>query len=440
MYARRNKPESKSVLFYTSIDINKFAIYIMLIIYPLLVVPNSLGYFYFPRYILLMFTAELCIFAVIKEKGIKPSWVFIPLALYILCILISSIKAINTSTAWLGLFGIQEVTVAGYENILTLVSTSRFTGFITILGCVIMYLTAYKADKNDKLINAMIVCASIVGLISLLQYFGINIVPHEASRDGLLVYGTMGNPNFLATYTVFIQPAAIYKYIKSDGKLWLICSAFIYVGLLVSCTRGAWIAGAISMIITAVYYLRNKQYRKLYVEIVISLAVVTTILMSVNDGYIFKRALSIPVNLSSGLQLDDSSGSGRMHIWKETLKLIPDNWAFGVGLDNLIYCGITTANGYVDKAHNIYLETAATMGIPALVFYLTFLSFFIFRRWRTDKDFMFFSMISTYLMQGFFNIDVIMVLPLFWIILGLYQGNIEKEKLIEGSFGARVDK
>lgn len=44
---------------------------------------------------------------------------------------------------------------------------------------------------------------------------------------------------------------------------------------------------------------------------------------------------------------------------------------------------------------------------------------------------MFFSMIFTYLIQGFFNIDVIMVLPLFWIILGLYQANME-EDIMEG--------
>ena len=46
---------------------------------------------------------------------------------------------------------------------------------------------------------------------------------------------------------------------------------------------------------------------------------------------------------------------------------------------------------------------------------------------------MFLSITSTYLIQGFFNIDVIMVLPLFWIVLGLYQGQMEEEKLIVGS-------
>ena len=32
-------------------------------------------------------------------------------------------------------------------------------------------------------------------------------------------------------------------------------------------------------------------------------------------------------------------------------------------------------------------------------------------------------MITTYLVQGFFNIDVIMVMPLFWIIMGFSLGN-----------------
>ncbi len=404
------------------IDIKNHIIIFMFCIFPLLVIPNDLGYFYFPRYIMIVFTAALCVLANIKERRIKPSLVHIPLALYLLCIIISSATAINPQTAWLGLFGIQGVPVAGEQNTLTLVSTARFTGFVTIICCVILYLTAYKADKNDKLINTMIICADIVGLTSLLQYFGINIVPHESIRDAMLGYGTMGNPNFLATYTAFILPAVIYNFLKSNGYLWLISSLLIFSGLLVSCTRGAWIAGAASFVLMAFYYMRRKEYRRGFIITAITLLIATAVLMPANDWYIYKRALSIQNNVSTGLKLEGDAGSGRMYIWKECLKLIPDNWAFGVGPDNLIYAGITTANGHVDKAHNIYLETTVTMGIPALVFYLAFLSFFIFRSWRSDKDFMFFTMIATYLMQGFFNIDVIMVLPLFWIVLGLYQG------------------
>ena len=432
MEQKKMRTQNKEKILSRQIDIKIIVFSFMFCVYPFLVIPNNLGYFYFPRFIALLIISVLCVLELLKNKK-NFSRIHVFLALYLLCVINSSVTAISSYTAWFGLFGIQGVPVPGKENTLTLATTARFTGFITILCCVILYLTAFKVEKRDKLMAAMILCASIVGLISLLQYFGINIVPHEASRDRFLAYGTMGNPNFLASYTAFMLPAAIYKYIKSHGMLWIISSVLIYGGILVSCTRGVWIAGAISMVVMAVYYIRNEQYRKPFAKIIISLTVVTAVLMPINDGYLFKKALSIPVNLSSGLQFDDSAGSGRMYIWKETLKLIPDNWAFGIGPDNLIYKGIYTRNGVVDKAHNIYLETAVTMGIPALVFYLAFLSFFIFRRWKTDKDFMFFSMISTYLIQGFFNIDVIMVLPLFWIVLGLYQSNMEEEKLIERS-------
>jgi O-antigen ligase len=177
-----------------------------------------------------------------------------------------------------------------------------------------------------------------------------------------------------------------------------------------------------------IYYLRKRTLIKSFGIILLTLAIVTALLLPAHNGNLNKRAISIGDSISAGFESDDSAGSGRMYIWKETIKLIPDNWAFGVGPDNLIYKGIYFGPlEPIDKAHNIYLETAVTMGIPALLFYLAFLSFFIFRRCKNDKEFMFFSMISTYLMQGFFNIDVIMVLPLFWIVLGLYQANMERE-------------
>ena len=434
MEPKRIKSDSKRSILNRQFDIKNISFFFVFAIYPLLVIPNSLGYFYFPRYIILGFISILCLLAIIKEKIVKPSLLYIPLVLYLLCILISSLKAINVETALLGLFGIQGIPLLGKDNTLALVNTARFTGFSTIVFCVVLYLSASKIGKSDKLINVLVICAGIVGILAVLQHFGFNIVPHEEFRDKFPPYGTIGQHNFLATYTVFILPAAIYRFVKSKNKLWLPCIALIYSGLLVSTTRGAWIALAISMVVMCIYYLRQKDFRKPFIIAIAVMAIVTAILLPTNDGYLLKRLLSIPTNVSSGLQLEDSAGSGRLAIWKQVVKLIPDNWAFGVGPDNLIYTGVWLGgNAVVDKAHNIYLETAVTMGIPALVFYLAFLSFFLFRRWKTDKDFMFFSMISTYLIQGFFNIDVIMVLPLFWIVLGLYQGNMEEEKLIESS-------
>ena len=169
------------------------------------------------------------------------------------------------------------------------------------------------------------------------------------------------------------------------------------------------------------------ELRKRFVYIFISLLLVTLILLPTENGVLYKRAASIPNNISSGIMLEDSAGSARMYIWKQTIKLIPKYWLFGIGPDNLIYSGIILNRTAVDKAHDIYLEMFITMGVFTLFSYLLFLSTFIKKNITKDENvFVLSLMILTYLIQGFFNIDVIMVLPYFWIVLGLYVANERK--------------
>ncbi|KFI36142.1 hypothetical protein HY02_01825 [Peptococcaceae bacterium SCADC1_2_3] len=58
------------------------------------------------------------------------------------------------------------------------------------------------------------------------------------------------------------------------------------------------------------------------------------------------------------------------------------------------------------------------MGLFALLAYLVFLSFFL-RPGPNETGFVLWLMILVYLVQGLFNIDVVMIMPLFWIVLGM---------------------
>ena len=77
----------------------------------------------------------------------------------------------------------------------------------------------------------------------------------------------------------------------------------------------------------------------------------------------------------------------------------------------------------VDRAHNEYLHIAAVTGIPALICYLLML----FLITINNIKFIFKDKIQTallfgvlgYLIQAFFNISVVSVAPIFWILLGL---------------------
>ena len=75
----------------------------------------------------------------------------------------------------------------------------------------------------------------------------------------------------------------------------------------------------------------------------------------------------------------------------------------------------------IDKAHNEFLHVAAVNGIPALlillsIYYLSFLQ--LYKNRNNDINKLLFIIILGYLGQAFFNISVIAVAPVFWIILG----------------------
>lgn len=403
-----------------NLSIDKFLVFLMLVIYPFVVIPNVFGYFYFPRFIILIAIAIAALPVLFKNREKLTGKRNIFLLLFILFMLISSILSYDKITAFFGLFGIKNIKL-NTDNTFKLIITARGTGFLTYISCIILFLLTSKIKNAEKLVKYMIYACTIVALIGVLQHFGVNFVPHESFREGFPPYGTIGQHNFFATYTVFILQASMFFSIKYDSKYWLLTSSIIFAGLLVSTTRGSWIALFISLIVLGIYCIKNDKMKKIFL-ILISFFIVACILLPTKNWLLLKRALSIPTNISFGLQLDDSAGSQRMYIWKQVFKLIPQYWLFGIGPDNLIYKGINLGGVLVDKAHNIYLEMLVTMGIFTLTSYLLFISTF-FKKWKNELGFMYFLMIITYLVQGFFNIDVIMVMPIFWIILGLSAAN-----------------
>jgi len=384
----------------------------MVAVYPLIVIPNPISYFYFPRYIILAIVSLLGLYALARERVKIWHPILIPLAIFFLLATISTIFAIDPLIALGG-------------------SHWRFTGLLTYLFCIILFLLASATSEKEKIISYLIGSAAIVSILGVLQYYGLNLVPHESFRSFSSGYGTIGNPNFFGTYTVFILPAAVFFYLRYKKAFWLICSAAIYAGLLVCMTRGVWLAAIFPTLILIVYVFKEPNKRKPFMHLAIVFIVVTIIIMQAHDSYFIKRLLSISTQVEYAVNLDEEAGSFRFFIWHETIKLLSQYWAFGMGPDNLMLADIHTPNNQLaDKVHNIYLEIAITMGVYALLAYIAFLAPFL-KRWRNSFGLIYFTMIITYLIQGFFNIDVIMVMPLFWIILGLALAN-KKQFAVSG--------
>lgn len=382
-------------------DVKHLILWFIVVIYPFIVIPNPVNYSTLPRYLVLTVISLLALYAIIRERVNIKHPVFIPAGIFLFFMLISTIFAHKPLIAFIG-------------------SPHRHTGFSTYIFCLILFILALNSNKKDKLLRLMTAAAAAVSLLAVLQYFGLNLVPDNPDISFTGSCGTTGNPNFLGTYMAFLLPAAIYYYLDSGKYYWLGCSALIYSGLLVCLTRGIWLSAFISFIIIAVYFLRLPEKRKYFAIVIITFTLVTCMLFPARDSLMLKRCFSISNEVQSAVELEDKAGSSRIYIWKESIKLLPGHWAFGLGPDNLMYEDIHTSNGALaDKTHNIYLEIAVTMGIFALLAYLCFLLYVLSLLKYKNNAFLYFSMIFTYLLQGFFNIDVLPVLPLFWIVLGL---------------------
>ena len=384
-------------------------LFIMVALYPLVVVPGPMDYFRGPRYIVLASVSVVALYQLLSEIISLKKQLYIPLALFLLFIFIATLLAEDPVMAWMG-------------------SSRRFTGFSTYIFCVILFLLATRKEKPGQILMPMIASAALVSVIGILQYLGLNIVPHEfLSGDVINTYSTLGNINWFGSYMVFILPAALLFYLYDKKKIWLVFSGIIYAGLLVSLTRGAWLTFFLSFTAILVVFCKQKKFNRNFVILIVAFALVTAVIAPLNDSMLIKRLFSIPedvmVNVAAEENIfhdqpdrDNDSVFERLYIWKETGSIIKENYLFGLGPDHI---RITMPSGRIeDKAHNIYLEIAAVMGIFALISYLVFLSFFL-KRQKSETGFILLMMICTYLLQGFFNNDIIQIMPLFWITMGL---------------------
>lgn len=381
----------------------KAAILIFMVsLFPLVTVPVIRTGYSLPKYAVLAIAAAVTLCQIIYGRlRVCYHPALVPLAIFAICALISTILAPDQLNAWFGLY--------------------RYTGFCTYLYCMILFLLAAEYNEPERIIGWMVAAAALVSFIALLQYLGLNFIPHHTHK-ALHAYATIGNRNFVGTYTVFILPAAILFYLRCRKIIWLVSAALIYAGLLVTLTRGAWIALPFPLLLILFHSVRKRWCGKYIWIICITLLLVTCLLAPVHDWMLIKRALSIKDQVALALELENAAGSSRFYIWKESLKLLPAHWAFGIGPDSLaIPLG---PNIKADKTHNIYIEIAVTMGLFAFISWLAFLSFFQ-RRWKNETGFLLFLMVMTYLIQGLFNIDVVAVMPLFWITLGLSLANIK---------------
>ena len=335
------------------------------------------------------------------------------------------------------------------KNLAIFGNSFRHEGFLSILSYNLLFINWKNNGTNDdtkKYIKLLIIIGIINSLYSILQvYTNFNFILRYYD-NGKMASGLCGNPNFLGSLIVTVLSIVSCKYLLNNKKnIKLIFILILLIITLINCQSTGPMLTYIITLIFLVLFLNIKKYNILKkVYSLITIFIITSISVYLFNMFLDKTGVSTikkEISKTAIKETIQSGGNGRITIWKNSLGIFKEHPIIGVGYDNfylaypnekveedidLIVTNSTLKRvnrGYLlyDNEHNIYLHTLVSTGILGLIPYLLIclLTFIKGLKLKDKTGILLLSGFVAYSVQGFANISVIQVAPIYYLIIGL---------------------
>lgn len=321
----------------------------------------------------------------------------------------------------------------------------------------IYFLTSVVVE-NEKWMVILLVATVTSGFIAaaygLLQFYGFELPIWREVPGRMRLFSTFGNPNYLAGYLAAALHISALLFFMQRGKwkiVWIVIIAILYASLLMTHTRGVWVAlffSSLFVVILLAFY-GNRFFKKNKISLVFLVVIMSAITLMystpnpLNRGRVdlIKRGVSV---------MDFRSTAGqRLLIWNSALELIKEKpfFGWGVGTFGIHYPEAQGAflsrdenRNYLPRtnrsvhAHNDYLQIWAETGLVGLLlffgilgtFYWTLFSFLKKRRGKDCNLFVIFFAggITSFLIDATvsFPLYIIQNGMLFWFLIALAVG------------------
>jgi len=369
------------------------------------------------------------------------------LAIYLLTILLSSFVAVNQSKSLTALFDLVKDIVVGYCIYITLDTRTKInTGLNILLGALafVSLLGIIRTVTGSS--------NNFWGLAQLSAYGQIS------DTDGQLRYaGAIGESNIWGQVLASSIPIALYKIIGSRDIrakfLFILSGAMIVTAMILTESRGAFLATAIVLILIAID-LRIRSTSLLIISVTIFL------MLLILPAKYTDRIKSLGIffqNQEYGLTQDESI-AGRQAKMLIGLAMFRSNPFLGVGFANYsdnywLYAGKlglgttvlnvgTDAEGEAQQPHSLYVEVMAETGIFGIASFLGFLGLIFYEllqlgkkiksttKSAINKDWLITTSsimmsIITYLIAGFFLHGI--GFRYIWVLIGISLAVIHTE-------------
>ncbi|MBP9702703.1 O-antigen ligase family protein [Candidatus Woesebacteria bacterium] len=366
-------------------------IYALSIFIPLTFTTINSELFEFPKFILLLSGTLTILTAwiidiLVNKKTFDPKYfVKNPISVAVLAVLatqlIATIFSINPYTSFWGYYS------RYHQGLLT-----------TICYTVVYFAATIYLDKKSiqKLIKVSVGTAFVISLYAISQRLGVDKslwIQDVVNRP----FSTLGQPNWLAAYLLPNLFLALYllqiSKSKNHSAISTISYLLIFAALLLTKSRSGFLAFVISYGVYFALLARQLSFSSIKKQISLSTFYFLLVTIFIGTPYtpsIFNLIQSQPARLPAtagggGTQLENGgteSGDIRRIVWTGALELTKDNPVVGTGPETFAYTyywerptahNNTSEWDYLyNKAHNEYLNIAATSGLLGLLAYLYF--------------------------------------------------------------------
>lgn len=415
---------------------------------PLILYPQFLSMFHFPKLIVFRSIVEIVlifyILLILSSKKYYPKWnaLLITITIFTGLYILTSITGINFYRSFWG-------------------TLERMGGVFSFLHYWIFFVILVSVFRNKKDWLKLLKLSVIAGFLSILfaygQYFKLGDFFVGWQHEGRVI-GTTGNAALFAGYLIFILFLAIYfLFHKQSSKRGRFFYGLVLVlgvpALFLTAVRGSIISFLIAIFLLGIFNLINSKNPKIKQATIIFIGLLIIIVsifwFNRNQAWIQENTY---LKRITDISLETRTIQTRLAAWKSAWQGWQERFILGWGPENfnllfskhfdpMHYEGFGSEVVW-DRAHNTFLNTGATMGIIGLLSYLSIfvvLIYYFIRAFRKKivKKLclgIFSAMLIAYIGHNMFIFDTFNSYLMFFIILGYLSflfGLTKKELEVE---------
>ncbi|SKB37699.1 O-antigen ligase [Acetoanaerobium noterae] len=281
-----------------------------------------------------------------------------------------------------------------------------------------------------KIISIFVLSSTIVAGLVLLDINYLNNI-FSFNTNSAIFY----NINHYGYYLCMAVISSVFlvltnKSNKKNKHKYLLCYVLLVAVLVKNNSFGPYLATLVglSVQLVIIYYNFRDYFKDM--SLIFILFLVISLVINMFSSFLIVEVLKLfgdVQEIVTNDNLSEQAGSGRWILWKNGIKYMLEKPIFGYGPDNLGY-RYAMDKIQQDRPHNEFIQIAASLGIPALFFYITAL----YKHFRlVTKNIKHFDIelislnlvVATYLFSSFFGNTMFYTSPYYFIFLGMAVSN-----------------